>query len=172
MIFVYQGEPAVIFTNSFQHCKLTWAFHVRCTSLWYGKERGSWLLLFLVSSWGMSSLCPLLKQRSVSRTGVALASSTSCLLTQIWFKSYKNQMFLRRTAISLCCVWCVCMTPVRRVSAAPSFTDRDATQSNKTKVIICDDDALKASELESYNRDTIKCKIITCNQWSNSWVIL
>lgn len=111
MIFVYQGEPAVIFTNSFQHCKLTWAFHVRCTSLWYSKERGSWLLLFLVSSWGISGLCPLLKQRFVSRTGVALASSTSCLLTQICFKSYKNQIFLRRTAISLCCVWWV-TTPV------------------------------------------------------------
>lgn len=169
MIFVYQGEPAVIFTNSFQHCKLTWAFHVRCTPLWYGKERGSWLLLFLVSLWGLSGLCPLLKQRSVSRTGVALASSTCCLLTQICFKSYKNQ---HHTQQSLLCVMshytCVCMTPVRRVSAAPSFTDRDATQSNKTKVIICDDDALKASELESYSRDTIKCKIITCI----SWVIL
>lgn len=137
-------------------------------SLWYGKERGSWLLLFLVSSWGMLGLCPLLKQRSVSRTGVALASSTSCLLTQICFKSYKNQIFFKKNCYkSLLCVMshytCVCMTPVRRVSAAPSFTDRDATQSNKTKVIICDDDALKASELESYSRDTIKCKIITCN---------
>lgn len=55
---------------------------------------------------------------------------------------------------------CVFMTPVRQVSAAPSFTDRDATQSNKTKVIVWDDDAFKASELESYSRDTIKCKII------------